>query len=53
LHAVSSAHSPYFAAYFAFLRVAGMTGAQKDSKFLSEKIARCPEKIAGIAMLSH
>jgi hypothetical protein len=38
---------------FAFLRVAAVIGAQKKSKFLSEKIARCPEKIAGIAMLSH
>jgi hypothetical protein len=35
--------------YFAFLRGAGAAEAAKDSKFLSEKIARPSEKIAGVA----
>jgi hypothetical protein len=39
--------------YFARLRVAGAAGAEKDTQFLSEKIARPSEKIAGIAVLSH
>ncbi|WFU70798.1 hypothetical protein [Bradyrhizobium sp. CB2312] len=41
------------AVFYGIFRIHLRRGSRRDCKFLSEKIARGPEKIAGAGVLSH